>query len=169
MIEEATKNKNIKIVNIDPSPKNNWHPTFKTGRYVTQQGYILVLKHDHPNKTKEGYMMEHRLVMEQHLGRYLTSEEEVHHINGIKSDNRIENLQLISPSDHMKLHLKGNKRGKANKKDMTGRFCKLCGSTRTYITKNGWADWAIYKDGFLCRVCKKKIEYIQKEIRTKLF
>lgn len=75
---------------------------------VERVGYYALNKPEHPNATKDGYVMEHRVVMEKHIGRYLTKEEDVHHINGIKKDNRIENLMLMSKSEHTRFH--GNER-----------------------------------------------------------
>jgi len=57
-------------------------------------GYIRIMARGNPMSSAKGYMMKHRLVMSRHLGRPLLREENVHHINGIKDDNRLENLEL---------------------------------------------------------------------------
>lgn len=67
-------------------------------------GYVMIFCPDHPLAGVTGYVMEHRLIMEAHIGRYLRDDEEVHHRNEIRSDNRLENLQLMTKSEHMAHH-----------------------------------------------------------------
>lgn len=59
-------------------------------------GYVLILDRDHPNARKGGYVFEHTKVMSEFLGRALWPDENVHHKNGDRADNRIENLELWS-------------------------------------------------------------------------
>lgn len=84
------------------------HRDWKGGQTTDKSGYILVQHPTHPAANHAGYVREHRLVMETHLGRYLEPQERVHHINGDTGDNRIENLQLFaSNAEHLAATLKG--------------------------------------------------------------
>lgn len=101
--ETPAKYCSLKCIGKAHERENN--PAWNGGRYKTGQGYIVVFSPDHPHASVRKTVFEHRLVMEQVIGRYLKPEEVVHHKNGIKDDNRPENLELLpSQGAHSKLH-----------------------------------------------------------------
>ncbi len=96
-----------KFKNAYSFQKGNKNPRWKGGRFKHTKGYTLILKPEHPFCDYKGYIMEHRLILEQKLGRFLKPTEYTHHINGIPDDNRPENLHLCSNNaEHKKLHRK---------------------------------------------------------------
>lgn len=81
------------------------------GYKVNGYGYVLLWL-----KEEQRYVLEHRHLMEQHLKRKLLPSEDVHHLNGVKTDNRVENLELTSRAAHLKEHYG------AREVDALGRF-----------------------------------------------
>ena len=77
---------------------------YHKGYIKTWAGYIKVSKPDHPRADAKGYVHEHVLVAEAAIGRYLQDNEIAHHINGIKDDNRIENLKVMDRKYHKSIH-----------------------------------------------------------------
>lgn len=73
---------------------------------IHSRGYVLVYLPMHPAASKN-YVYEHRLVMERHLGRLLATNEHVHHRNEDKTDNRLENLEVLTPQQHRVHHESG--------------------------------------------------------------
>ena len=71
-----------------------------TGRFVRSDGYVAIRQGD-------DFVLEHRHIMEKHLERSLERWEHVHHRNGVKSDNRLDNLEVLTVASHTKLHHKG--------------------------------------------------------------
>ena len=91
---------------------------------VYQNGYVLSYAPDHPNANAQGkgYVRRSRLVMEEYLDRYLEPEEIVHHLNHKRDDDRIENLELMTNSEHLSLHHKITVKNRT--RDELGRFVK---------------------------------------------
>lgn len=107
-------NRGMTYIEIARNP--NWK-----GRIKRCNGYIKILLPNHPRSDDNGYVLEPIVVMERHIGRLMRyygfnkgKNEVVHHINERKNDNRIENLQLMTNSEHLRYHRQKNSRGKKN-------------------------------------------------------
>lgn len=109
-----------KIYNVSPTTIAKWkvelglprrvvglqdkskHREWKRGVSERPDEYRMIWMPDHPHACQNGYIREHRYVMEQHLGRYLTPKEVVHHKDGDRQNNLISNLELFSDNpDHL--------------------------------------------------------------------
>lgn len=93
-------------MSYDKHGKNN--PRWKGGRRIRSDGYVICYAPGHPYACRD-FVLEHRLVMEAAIGRYLEPHELVHHKNEVKHDNRIENLELTSHAEHARHHFTGVK------------------------------------------------------------
>jgi deoxyuridine 5'-triphosphate nucleotidohydrolase len=80
------------------------NPLFKTGERVSVHGYRLIYKPDHPNANYNGYIREHRFIVSENIGRPLRDDEHVHHKDGNKLNNHIDNLEIVTKSEHTRLH-----------------------------------------------------------------
>lgn len=80
----------------------NWNG----GEFTNDCGYVLVHDPTHPRPVAGSYVYKHRHVIEKKLGRVLADNEHVHHINHDRSDNRVENLEVMTPTEHAKHHYK---------------------------------------------------------------
>lgn len=118
--------------------KGEEHHNWKGGKVKTSGGYVYIFSPEHPNKSSSNYVMEHRLVMESVIGRYLEKKEHVHHINHIRHDNRIENLQLMTASEHARMHIKETREsGKINVPKSHCKHGHKFEGDNIYYVKNG--------------------------------
>ena len=114
--------------------------------------YDYALVPNHPKATKNGYVLYHRVVMENHLGRLLLDSEEVHHIDENTHNNNISNLQVMKSGEHQRHH--GLLRGKTYARIK----CPNCGNVYVKLKKD-----SIDKKQYNCsRKCGRLFQLLSK-------
>jgi hypothetical protein len=130
--------------------------SWKGGKYLTQLGYFRVMKKGHPRADRNGYVFEHDIVYEESHNCCVLKWGAIHHRDGNKQNNVWYNLQGMMHGQHSRLS------NTFPKKDMSGRRCSRCGSSKTvmYRSKIGLRQhWFIDKQTrlFLCSRCYKNV------------
>jgi hypothetical protein len=126
-------NKGKKLPKLSGKNSSSWNG----GKFTRKDGYVEIYSPQHPRvltrkaKMIRQYVMEHILLAESKLGRFLHDNEVVHHLNGIRNDNRIENIVVMTRAKHAKEH---NPRVPKNKWAHSYASCLGCGT----IEKKHW-------------------------------
>lgn len=105
MKRKFSKDHRLKLSNKAKQRTGINSPHWNGGRTVHSSGYILIRCIQHPN-SRNGYIFEHRLIMEKKLNRLLNSSERIHHIDGNKKNNNISNLVLTNIIEHNHYHIR---------------------------------------------------------------
>lgn len=146
--------------------KELWKDGFRTfensikGFEENKEGYIMIYEPNHPNSQKDGWILDHRYIMSLHINRPLKKWEVIHHINGNKKDNRLENLELMINSEHAQYT--------KNPNPVIDKICYLCGNDQPYINKKGFECWRYDRDNkVLCEWCYNRINqrYVRQQKR----
>lgn len=106
------KSKEIEFLNRSIAHSGENCNFWNGGVTIATKGYRQIRKPEHPRANKIGYVMEHILVWEKHTNTVVPDGCCVHHLNGIKDDNRIENLCLMEFGAHTAYHHLGKKRNR---------------------------------------------------------
>ena len=128
---------------------------WKTWKRVSRGKYWVAHIPEHPNSNTLGYVLEHRVIMENIVGRLLAKDEIVHHKNKNRKDNNVENLELIKRSEHTSFH--NREKGLT----MVDLLCPFCGKKfskrkgKTSLVKNKG------KLNFCSRQCSGKFTHLE--------
>lgn len=107
-------------------------------KLIKKGKYDYALVPEHPKATSNGYVLYHRVVMENSINRLLTENEEVHHIDKNPHNNSLSNLQLVTKEEHRKIH-------SVRLKTYVELRCPMCSNTRIVLKHN-----SVDKDQYCC-------------------
>lgn len=113
------------------------HSKWRGGVVIDKNGYKMIHDRKSDMSMSNGYVLEHRRVMAKHIGRSLSSSELVHHINGNKLDNRIENLTILDRGKHSGIHIKEKWRSGKITSPMLGKKHSLLTKEKMSKAKRG--------------------------------
>jgi predicted Zn-ribbon and HTH transcriptional regulator len=115
-------------------------------KIISKGEYNYTVDKNHPSCTKNGYVLFHRKVMENHLGRYLSKHEIVHHKDGNKKNNELHNLEVMLRTEHSSLHAKHGR-------TVISCTCANCGLV---FHREKGITYKRYKRQFCSRACNGK-------------
>lgn len=122
---------------------------WKIESIASKGDYFYARVPKHPRATARGYVLLHRIVMENHLGRLLNEDEIVHHRNEDKKDNSVENLELMTLPDHCRHH--------SSEPKFVDLICAHCGIA-FQRRANQRASVKGYKQSFCSRSCNGRYQ-----------
>jgi hypothetical protein len=118
---------------------------------IDKSGYILIHKPNHPKVRKNNYILEHRVIFEEYYNCCLLPWTDVHHKDGNKQNNDINNLEPIFHNKHVIIE---------KTKDMSNRMCLICNSSKTRIEKpTNNPHWYKLRNGFMCYNCNQRLKW----------
>jgi hypothetical protein len=138
----------------NPHKKGELSHMWKGGIFPDSRGYIKIYAPNHPKKHSADRVFQHRIIYEEYYNVCLLPWIDIHHKNKDIKDNRIENLQPITKSDHQSItHIK----------NMNDRICLICKYDNLDGSIREWYLHPITKEKWICKSCYYKIKYILKK------
>ena len=162
------------------SGSNN--PNWRGGRHISTEGYVkILLGEGHCDADSRGYAYEHRIVAERKIGRKLREGEEIHHVNGDKTDNQPENIEVVTHWQHRMRHRHSNSNRRTPDDNNISIACACgCGvmfdrfdtngRPRKYIQGHNHAPRAVHDEQTMCECgCGRTFPLYDKYGRKRMY